>query len=213
MALVTFSPLISSMSGATAGAVFSRWKGRNYVRERVIPANPQSVDQTTQRNYMSSCVGWWHDLKTTLKASCDELGATWSVSGFNAFVARNLKDMADGVDERIMPLNSPVNPIDNLAAVVGVTDPGDIDLTWTQGEATTGQLTYVAYEKTATPAGQSAITIKDTGVAVEAEAYTLSGLDPDEEYNVWLLVERMVAGPITEMYSIARKKTATSKAA
>lgn len=209
---VQFSVVFSGASGKAGDVVASRWKGRSYVRRRVIPANPRSTLQTTQRNFLAKIVGWWHDLKVLLKDSCDELGATWSVSGFNAFVARNLKDMADAVDERLIPLNSPVNPIDNLVAVVGLTIPGDIDLTWTQGEATTGQKIFLAWEKTSTPAGQSAIAYKDSGVLVEAESTTLGDLDPGEEYNVWAFVERAAAAPITQMFSIARRSTATSKA-
>lgn len=213
MALVKFSPAISAISGSTASIVFSRWKGRHYIRERVIPANPRSTLQTTQRNYFAKVVGWWHDVKAILKDACDELGATWSVSGFNAFQSRDVKDMADEVDERIMPLNTPVNPIDDLAAATGATAAGDIDLTWAQGEAVTGQIAFVLYEKTATPAGQSAVVIKTTAVAVETEAYTLEGLDPAIEYNVWLIVQRPTNAEVTEMFSIARKATATSKAA
>jgi len=212
MALVNFSPLVSGVSGKTANIVFARWKGRAYIRERVIPANPQTVDQVTQRNFMSKSVGWWHDLKATLKDACDELGATWSVSGFNAFTARNLKDLADVVDERLMPLNSPENPVASLTAVTGVGASGDIDLTWVKGEADGLKLAYVAYEKTGTPAGQSAIAIKADVAIVNSGSYTLTGLDPATEYNVWLMVHRAAAPPITEMFSIACKDTATSKA-
>lgn len=212
MARIQLSPALSDISGKTGNIVFSRWKGRKYIRERVIPANPRSTDQTTQRNYFAKTVAWWHDLKSVLKDLCDELGATWSVSGFNAFQARNVKDMADEVAERIMPLNSPVNPIDTLVAATGVGSSGDIDLTWAQGEAVTGQYISIAYEKTSTPAGQSAIAIQADVEYVQTEACTLSGLDANEEYNVWVLAHRPSAGAVAEMYSIARKDTATSKA-
>lgn len=51
MAKVT-GPLMSmDASGKFAGAlVFSKWKGRPTVRQLVIPANPQSTNQTAQRN-------------------------------------------------------------------------------------------------------------------------------------------------------------------
>ncbi len=50
MAKVT-GPLMSlSASGQVAGTiVFSRWKGTSYVRELVIPVNPQSADQGDNR--------------------------------------------------------------------------------------------------------------------------------------------------------------------
>jgi len=48
----TNGPLFSmDASGKFAGAlVFTKWKGRPVVRQLVIPANPNSADQETQRN-------------------------------------------------------------------------------------------------------------------------------------------------------------------
>lgn len=48
----TVGPLMSmDASGAFGGTmVFSKWKGRNYVRQLVIPANPQSQAQEDARN-------------------------------------------------------------------------------------------------------------------------------------------------------------------
>lgn len=50
MAKVT-SPLMSlDASGSVAGAItFSKWKGRNYVRQLVIPANPRTSGQQATR--------------------------------------------------------------------------------------------------------------------------------------------------------------------
>ena len=47
-------PLFSvEASGAYAGSlVFAKWKGRQYARQLVIPANPRSLDQETARNAM-----------------------------------------------------------------------------------------------------------------------------------------------------------------
>ncbi len=54
MAKVT-GPLMSlDASGTVANtAVFSKWKGRNYVRLRVIPQNPQSAGQQLTRGYLA----------------------------------------------------------------------------------------------------------------------------------------------------------------
>lgn len=47
-------PLFSmDASGSFAGAmVFSKWKGRNYARQLVIPSNPHSADQEAARNHV-----------------------------------------------------------------------------------------------------------------------------------------------------------------
>ncbi|MBA7703887.1 hypothetical protein ES703_112684 [subsurface metagenome] len=56
------APLISfSASGQIAKAVvYFSWKGINAVRQYVIPANPKSDDQITQRNRMTDAVAAWH---------------------------------------------------------------------------------------------------------------------------------------------------------
>lgn len=55
MAKVT-GPLMSLDASGTVGktTVFSKWKGRNYVRLRVTPMNPQTEDQATSRTYMGA---------------------------------------------------------------------------------------------------------------------------------------------------------------
>ena len=53
MATVT-GPLFSidASGGYASTMVFSKWKGRNYVRQLVIPSNPQSIAQETARNHV-----------------------------------------------------------------------------------------------------------------------------------------------------------------
>ena len=48
-------------SGKLAGAlVYFIWKGLNVVREYVIPSNPKTTKQTTQRGYLKSAVDAIH---------------------------------------------------------------------------------------------------------------------------------------------------------
>lgn len=91
MASVT-GPLMSmDASGTLAGTlVFSKWKGRNYVRSHVIPANPKSAGQTGIRSMMRYLSQLWASIAALTQASWDELAATTSVSAFNAFVGHNL---------------------------------------------------------------------------------------------------------------------------
>lgn len=55
MAKVT-GPLMSLDASGTVGGttVFSKWKGRNYVRLRVTPMNPKTSGQATARTYMGA---------------------------------------------------------------------------------------------------------------------------------------------------------------
>ena len=51
-------------SGKLADAlVYFPWKGLNVVREYVIPANPKTLAQTTQRGYLTEAVAKVHELQ------------------------------------------------------------------------------------------------------------------------------------------------------
>lgn len=56
------APLFSfGASGAIGRAlVFFDWKGLNCVRQYVIPANPKTTKQTTQRSHLTDAVSLWH---------------------------------------------------------------------------------------------------------------------------------------------------------
>jgi len=56
------APLLSlGASGAIGKSmVFFNWKGLDVVREYVVPANPKTTPQTTQRNYLKVCVAMIH---------------------------------------------------------------------------------------------------------------------------------------------------------
>lgn len=82
-------------SGQLAKAiVYGNWKGIDVAREYVVPANPQSTAQTTQRSRMTSAVAEWHDTTNVLTATDKE---AWNRlagiqkpprSGFNEFCKR-----------------------------------------------------------------------------------------------------------------------------
>jgi len=96
MAKVT-APLFGfSASGKLANSlVYMKWKGINDVRQYVIPANPKTEDQNTQRGYMTSALTAWHAagfIEADLTA-WDRYAGTLSkiMSGFNAFVKKNIE--------------------------------------------------------------------------------------------------------------------------
>lgn len=92
------APLLSfEARGQIAKAVvYFPWKGINAVRQYVVPANPQSDDQTTQRNRMTAAVAEWHG------AAYSALDVTaWNryagvlakiMSGFNAMCKKYIEE-------------------------------------------------------------------------------------------------------------------------
>lgn len=59
----TTSPLLSMGASGKIGntMVFFPWKGINAVRQWLVPANPKSTKQTTQRGYMTAFVSKVHE--------------------------------------------------------------------------------------------------------------------------------------------------------
>lgn len=86
-----FGPAFSLDASGTIGdaIVFSKWKGRNYIRERVIPANPQSGPQTGLRAMMKFLAQQWDGLSAANKATWLDRATALVVSNFNAFVSYN----------------------------------------------------------------------------------------------------------------------------
>lgn len=69
---------------------FSIWKGRPYARQRVIPVNPQSANQTGMRCMFSFLSKQWDGLSTANKDSYDADAETRSISPFNSYMKRNM---------------------------------------------------------------------------------------------------------------------------
>lgn len=90
-AIVT-GPLFSlTASGQLAKAlVYSTWKGRAYVREYVVGANPNTLAQRVRRVMMGFISKMWADLDPTEQASWVTTAAGKNISPFNEFVSANM---------------------------------------------------------------------------------------------------------------------------
>lgn len=78
-------------SGKLGGSiVFSKWKGRNYVRTLVIPSNPKSVSQISVRAMMRFLAQDWAGLTAGNKATWQDRADSLIVSTFNAYVSATM---------------------------------------------------------------------------------------------------------------------------
>lgn len=86
-----YGPMMSmDASGTLANAAtFSKWKGRNYVRQRVKPSNPQSGPQTGMRAMLKFLSQIWDGLTAGNKATWEDRADATAISNFNAFVSYN----------------------------------------------------------------------------------------------------------------------------
>jgi hypothetical protein len=85
-------PLLSvEASGAFGGSmVFSKWKGRPYVRELVTPSNPKSAKQTGVRAMMSFLATTWSEKALPKWTGWSDMALARAISTFNAYVSENL---------------------------------------------------------------------------------------------------------------------------
>ena len=80
-------------SGSLGGAiVFSKWKGRNYVRTLVRPSNPKSTLQVAVRSMMRFLAQQWAHLTAPEKATWLLLAKATSISTWNAMAAFNMRE-------------------------------------------------------------------------------------------------------------------------
>ena len=98
------APLFSfDARGSIADALtYSNWKGVATVRQRVVPANPQTTAQTAQRAIITAANNWWKIYITAalVKNGWDKLAqiAFRSVSGWNMFVRNFVPLFDNGAD-------------------------------------------------------------------------------------------------------------------
>lgn len=84
-------PLFSVTASGTIGdaIVYSNWKGLPYVRARVIPANPRTDSQQSQRTLLTSGVSTWQNTvypEEGSKFSWDFYASGMGMSGFNRYI-------------------------------------------------------------------------------------------------------------------------------
>ncbi len=91
--------------------VYFPWKGIHAVRTYVVPANPNSAAQQTQRAYLGNGVVDWHDIGLIALdvTAWDRHAATRpsSMSGFNSFIKDHV-DLQVGGDTPEMGFNAVV---------------------------------------------------------------------------------------------------------
>lgn len=96
-------PLFGLEASGTIGQaiVFSKWKGRPYVRRHVFPMNPRSVNQTGVRAQFSGAVLLFKALTAGNKLLWKAVGDIISITALNAFVrvGQNNLMALDGVQE------------------------------------------------------------------------------------------------------------------
>lgn len=97
MARIFLSPLIVDIRNKQSDTVFSKWKGINYIRSRVVPHNPKSALQVAVRAALARLVDIWQTSYPGVKINWDDWASGRDYSGFNKFIGKNLVKERDGL--------------------------------------------------------------------------------------------------------------------
>jgi len=95
----TTAPLLSfSASGQIAKTqVYSKWKGRSYVRRHVVPSNPQSAEQTLTRNAFTWLQNTYKLAPALFTDPWDAYARGLVMTSRNAFTKQNLPTLRPAV--------------------------------------------------------------------------------------------------------------------
>lgn len=193
MATIIYSPLVSDIRNKIGDIVFSKWKGRGYVRRRVVPANPKSALQIEIREAMALTVASWQSLSPTQESYWAAAGAERSISPYNAFVKANVSQERDDDWRILTPSNPDVEPVITFAGATGASEA--IDLTWIEGDATPGDDIYFwVRERETSPV----LAATPASALVSAEILTITGLDAGTDYMVYGYVLDGVSAEVSE---------------
>lgn len=122
MAKIKFTAFLAEARGKLAGTVFSKNRGGNYVRTKVTPVNPQSVDQVAQRNRLTSFAQNFRALTASQIAawntavsnftSTDIFGDIKTPAGINLYNKLNMNlDLAGQAAITVPPLPTGADPV------------------------------------------------------------------------------------------------------
>lgn len=136
--------ILGNLRGKVAGVVGSQWKDKNYIREYVKPANPNTSAQQTQRTKMSDCVAFAKTLVgPVFNAYTDRFQK--SMSGFNYFIKQNIAEFDGSIDYSALKLTEgKLSPI-LMAFCTYTTGSGVVANTFSANKGNNGEDTDPIY--------------------------------------------------------------------
>lgn len=185
MARITYSPLVVDARGSVADCVFSKWKGRSYIRSRVTPANPKTAAQTLVRESLKRTVALYQSLQVDPKNAWDLHAGAQAISGYNDFVSANRSKEQAGDVLTFTPHNPDVPKLSGVS-IVEDTQPGKIDVSWT--DPGIGADAYV-YIVTRADGVDSLVVQTSDSVLASAGTYIISGLVAGALYDVYISIK------------------------
>lgn len=129
------SGILSKVSGKVAGVVGGSWKDKAYLRAYVIPANPNTAAQQTQRTKFSDCVEFCKPLVgQVFNTYTDKFIKT--MSGFNFFIKRNIAEFDGSPDYSLLKLTE--GPLSNPSIGDATYTSPTVTIPWTKALGNNG---------------------------------------------------------------------------
>jgi len=190
MATITYSPLVVAASGSVKDTVFSRWKGRPYIRARVIPTYRNTPDQIEYRSRLRAAVKLWQTLHADLVEVWKAWAAPYRISGFNACTALNCQKTAKrmAIADDLVPAITPLNAAapEFIIDSVGGTESGEIVATWITNYSDADDVVYMAALEESGLAYYKGLAKPAQFAPGNAGTISISGLNPGDPYTVVL---------------------------
>lgn len=171
-------PLMSMGASGSIGGIltFGSNKGRNFVRQLVIPSNPKTPAQQGVRSAMKWIGQEWSQLSAPNQATWETRAAQTNISPFNAFSSKGMDNWSNGA----APQRE--DPAETVAVTGPPTVPTDVvterrvTLGWTDPVAATkfGIVVYISPTTGFTPGRNNAVAMIDVGI----EQFVSQTLDP-----------------------------------
>jgi len=96
MATAQLNPVITSLSGGVGNLVFYKRYGRTVMRTWIMPPNPRTVKQQSNRARFAQAMAAWQGLRADDKALYNARAKKLRITGHNLFISRYMKGHTDG---------------------------------------------------------------------------------------------------------------------
>ena len=177
-------PLMSMGASGSIGGIltFGSNKGRNFVRQLVIPANPKTAAQQGVRSMMAWGGAEWAQLSAPEKATFETYATQLNISPFNAFIKIAMNNWSNAKSAQSEdPAPTVATAGQKPTSITATVIERRAQLDWTDdaiGSDDFGVILYLSQTNAFTPGRDNAVKVIDMGV----ETALTNSLEPGVYY-------------------------------
>lgn len=200
--MILTNGILGQGRGKVGGVVGGTWKGINYVRALVKPANPNTAAQQTQRGKMSDCVEFCKPIVGAIfNAYTDKFQK--GMSGFNRFVKDNVGEFDGDIDYPALVMAVGPLFIPAISSVTADSATNNITVAFSTAVGNNGSATdqvfAIAFNVNTGLWGFAAAEVDRSTGTIDVPL----GMTAADEIKTWVLAGNYGATSILEMISSA----------